>query len=86
MILAIGALFIALDAGQDSSLFVHLSDLCDSLVGPLKDVFHFTGVNADKKESLVGWGLGSMGYLLVGRFLQSVLQARIPAGEPSRKR
>ena len=77
VILAVGALFIALDKGLDSSLFAHLSDLCDALVGPLKDVFHFTGVNAGKKESLVGWGLGSMGYLLVGRFLQSVLQSQV---------
>lgn len=77
VILAVGALFIALDAAQGSAFFIHLSDLCDALVGPLKGVFHFTGVNADKKESLVGWGLGSMGYLLVGRFLQSILQARV---------
>ncbi|MEO6472292.1 MAG: hypothetical protein ABIR57_10160 [Aeromicrobium sp.] len=77
VILAVGALFIALDAAQGSGFFTLLSDLCDFLVGPLKDVFHFTGLNANKKESLVGWGLGSMGYLLVGRFLQSVLQSRV---------
>lgn len=78
VILAVGALFIALDAAQGSAFFGHLSDLCDALVGPLKDVFTFSGSNADKKESLVGWGLGSMGYLLIGRFIQSVLQSKIP--------
>ncbi len=78
VVLAVGALFIALDAAQGSAFFGHLSDLCDALVGPLKDVFTFSGANADKKESLVGWGLGSMGYLLIGRFVQSVLQSKVP--------
>ena len=77
MILATGALFFALDAGQASALFTHLSDVCDGLVGPLKDVFSFTGVNANKKEALVAWGTGSMAYLLVGRFVQSIFMSRI---------
>ena len=77
VILAIGALFVALDAAQGSAFFGSLSGLCDALVGPLKDVFSFSGVNADKKAALVGWGLGSMGYLLLGRFLQSVLLSRV---------
>lgn len=77
VILATGALFIALDAGEGSAFFTHLSDVCDGLVGPLKDVFSFSGVNAAKKQSLVGWGLGSMGYLLLGRFVQSILMSRI---------
>ncbi len=77
VILAIGALFVALDVAQGSGFFGSLSDLCDALVGPLKDVFSFSGVNADKKKALVGWGLGSMGYLLLGRFLQSVLSSRV---------
>ncbi|MGZ5368430.1 hypothetical protein [Aeromicrobium sp.] len=76
VILAIGALFVALGAAQGSAFFSHLSDLCDALVGPLTDVFNFTGANADKKEAAVGWGLGSVGYLLLGRFLQSVLLSR----------
>lgn len=76
VILAVGALFVALDAAQGSTFFGNLSDLCDALVGPLKDVFSFSVVNADKKRALVGWGLGSMGYLLLGRFLQSVLLSR----------
>lgn len=77
VVLATGALFIALDAGQGGAFFAHLSDACDALVGPLKDVFSFSGVNAGKKQALVGWGLGSMGYLLVGRFIQSVFMSRV---------
>jgi uncharacterized membrane protein len=77
VILAIGALFVALDVAQGSAFFDYLSGLCDALVGPLTEVFNFTGADADKKESLVGWGLGSVGYLLLGRFLQSVLLSRV---------
>lgn len=77
VILATGALLIALDVDQGGAFFAHLSDACDGLVGPLKDVFSFSGVNADKKEALVGWGLGSMGYLLVGCFVQSILMSRV---------
>lgn len=77
VILATGALLIALDVDQGGTFFAHLSDVCNGLVGPLKDVFTFTGVDAVKKEALVGWGLGSMGYLLVGRFVQSILMSRV---------
>lgn len=77
VVLATGALFVALDAGQGGSFFANLSDACDALVGPLKGVFSFSDVNADKKEALVGWGLGSVGYLLVGRFVQSILLTRV---------
>lgn len=77
LILALGALILALDAGQGSGFVTHLFTVCDTLVGPLKDVFSFGGANGDKKQALVAWGLGSMGYLLVGRFIQSLLLARI---------
>lgn len=74
VVLAIGVLLVALDAGRDGAFFGHLSTVCDALVGPLKDIFHFSGAEAQSKQALVGWGMGSMGYLLVGRFVQSVLQ------------
>ena len=77
VILAIGALFVALDAAQGSAFFGLLSDVCNALAGPLKDVFSFSGVNADRNAALVGWGLGSVGYLLLGKFLQSVLLSRV---------
>jgi hypothetical protein len=77
LVLAFGALFVALDAGQGSGFFAHLSDLCDVLVGPSKKVFDFSGANAEKKQALVAWGVGSMGYLLIGRFAQSILLSRI---------
>lgn len=77
LILAFGALFVALGAGEQSGFFANLSDVCDALVGPLKDVFGFSGANADKKQTLVAWGLGSMGYLLLGRVVQLLVLSRI---------
>jgi hypothetical protein len=77
VILAIGALLVALGAGAGNGAYDLVSSICDALVGPLRDVFSFSGVNADMKEALVAWGLGSMGYLLVGLFAQSFLRSRI---------
>ncbi|MFI5427922.1 hypothetical protein [Aeromicrobium sp. UC242_57] len=76
VVLALGALLVALGVGDDNSAFAQISSICDVLVGPLRDVFSFTGANADLKESLVAWGTGSIGYLVVGMFVQSFLRAR----------
>ncbi|AXT85516.1 hypothetical protein C6I20_10155 [Aeromicrobium sp. A1-2] len=75
--LAVGALMVAIGAGENNAAYDALSSIADALVGPLRDVFTFTGANADDKEALVAWGLGSMGYLLVGLFAQSFLRSRI---------
>ncbi|MGA8988366.1 hypothetical protein [Aeromicrobium sp.] len=77
VILAVGALMVALGAGESNAAYDLLSSICDALVGPLSDVFTFTGTNGADKEALVAWGLGSMGYLLIGLFAQSVLRSRI---------
>ncbi|WP_456697147.1 hypothetical protein [Aeromicrobium sp. P5_D10] len=76
VILALGALLVALGATEGNSAYDLTSSICDVLVGPLRDVFSFTGANARNKESLVAWGAGSIGYLLVGIFVQSFLRAR----------
>ncbi|MCL3820167.1 hypothetical protein [Aeromicrobium wangtongii] len=75
VVLAVGALLVGLDAdsGQPYDL---VSGTCDVLVGPLRDVFSFSGAKADTKEALVAWGAGSIGYLLVGLVAQSVLRPR----------
>lgn len=76
VILALGALLVALGATDGNSLYDFTSSICDVLVGPLRDVFSFSGTNAEMKESLVAWGAGSIGYLLVGILVQSFLRAR----------
>ena len=76
VILAAGALLIALGADQGSGFVGSVADLCNFLVGPLSDLFSFDGLNAETKQALVSWGLGSMIYLLVSRFIQSTLLRR----------
>jgi hypothetical protein len=76
VVLAFGALLVALDA-TGSSVYDSVSPVCDVLVGPLRDVFSFTGTNADMKESLVAWGAGAIAYLIVGFVAQSLLRSAV---------
>jgi hypothetical protein len=56
-------------------VFHKVSSVCDALVGPLRDVFSFSGVNGDSKDALVAWGLGALAYLIVGLFAQTFLRS-----------
>ncbi len=76
VILAIGAFMVALNPQDDGGLFGLVSSVCDALVGPLRGLFSFSGVNGESKEALVAWGLGALGYLVLGLFAQSFLRAR----------
>lgn len=76
IVLALGALLVALGAQDGNSVYDIVAPICDALVGPIRDLFSFTGANAEVKESLVAWGSGSIGYLVVGLFAQSFLRAR----------
>ena len=76
VVLAIGAFMVALNPQDDGSLFKLVSNICDALVGPLRGVFSFSGVNGESKDALVAWGLGALGYLIVGLFAQSFLRDR----------
>jgi hypothetical protein len=76
VVLAFGALLVALDA-TDSSVYDSVSGICDVLVGPLRDAFSFTGTNADMKESLVAWGAGAIAYLVMGIGIQSLLRSAV---------
>src|SRR5665811_691668 len=77
VILAAGALLFALGADQGSGFVGSIADLCNFLVGPLSDLFNFSGRNAETKQALVTWGLGSMIYLLASRLVQSLLMRRV---------
>ena len=76
VVLAFGALLVALDA-DGGSVYDTVSSICDVLVGPLRDVFSFSGTNAAMKESLVAWGAGSIIYLVVGVVAQSMLRSAL---------
>ncbi len=75
VILAIGAFMVALNPQDDGGLFQLVSNICDALVGPLRGLFSFSGANGDSKEALVAWGLGALGYLVIGLFAQSLLRS-----------
>lgn len=76
VVLALGAFMVALNPQDDGGLFNAVSNVCDALVGPLRGLFSFSGVNGESKEALVAWGLGALGYLVLGLFAQSFLRSR----------
>ncbi|MCW2789750.1 MAG: hypothetical protein JWP56_2053 [Aeromicrobium sp.] len=77
VVLAVGAFTVALGTDEANGFYAKLSSVCDTLVGPLRDLFSFSGANADMKEALVAWGAGSLVYL--GVFLAS--QAFLGSGD-----
>jgi hypothetical protein len=77
VVLAVGAFTVALGTDEANGFYAKLSSVCDTLVGPLRDLFSFSGANADMKEALVAWGAGSLVYL--GVFLAA--QAFLGSGD-----
>lgn len=65
VVLAVGALTVAIGAGEGNAIYDPLATVCDALVGPLKNAFSFTGPNAASREEFLGWGAGSLIYLAV---------------------
>ncbi len=65
VVLAVGALTVAIGAGEGNAIYDPLSTVCDALAGPLKNAFSFTGPNAASREEFLGWGAGSRIYLAV---------------------
>ncbi|MGH3014051.1 MAG: hypothetical protein ACRDNN_03795 [Gaiellaceae bacterium] len=65
VVLAVGALTVAIGAGEGNAIYDLLSTVCDALAGPLKNAFSFTGPNAASREEFLGWGAGSLIYLAV---------------------
>ena len=63
VILAVGALIVAMGAGEGNALYEPISTVCNVLAGPLKDAFDFTGPSAASREEFLGWGAGSLIYL-----------------------
>ncbi len=76
VVLAIGAFMVALNPQDDGGLFNLVSNICDALVGPLRGLFSFSGANGESKEALVAWGLGALGYLVIGLVAQSMLRSQ----------
>ena len=64
LILAVGALLIALKANQDNAIVKFVLDAADTLdlgvFSRTDGIFTFTGKNAETKNALVNWGIGAV--------------------------
>lgn len=78
LLLAVGALLIALDANQQNDLVdvvLRGADFVDLGVFSRADgIKQFRGQGADVKNALFNWGLGAIAWLVVGRVLDRIVR------------
>lgn len=78
LLLAVGALLIALDANQHNDLVdvvLRGADLVDLGVFSRADgIKQFRGQGAEVKNALFNWGLGAVAWLVVGRILDRIVK------------
>lgn len=78
LLLAVGALLIALDANQKNDLVdfvLRAADFVDLGVFSRADgIKQFRGQGADVKNALFNWGLGAIAWLVVGRILDRIVK------------
>jgi hypothetical protein len=74
VILAAGALLIALDANRSNDLVHHIVGWAHDLDGPFNGMFTFDGDNAATKTALVNWGLAAVAWLIGGKIVSSVIR------------
>ena len=78
LVLAVGALLIAIGANRDNSLVSAVLELADSIdLGVFSrenGIREFEGSNAETKNALFNWGLGAVAYLVVGRLVERIIK------------
>jgi len=78
LVLAVGALLVALDANVDNPLVEFVLDGADAVdLGVFSrenGIKEFAGDNADTKNALFNWGIGAITYLVVGRIVDRVIR------------
>ncbi|MEC9051121.1 MAG: hypothetical protein VX747_01580, partial [Actinomycetota bacterium] len=78
LVLAIGALLVAIDANEDNGLVSFVLSAADAVdLGVFSrenGIREFTGDSAETKNALVNWGLGAVVYLVLGRVLERVVR------------
>lgn len=78
VVLALGALLVALDANRDNALVdavVSLADKADlSVFSRTNGVFTFDGADAEARSALVNWGLAAVAWLIIGRVVERVVR------------
>ena len=79
LVLALGALLIALDANRDNGLVTFVLDLADafdlgvfSMENGIKE--WTKGEHAETKNALFNWGLGAVAWLVLGRILDRLVR------------
>lgn len=78
LLLAVGALLVALDANSQNALVRFVLDGADAvdlgIFSRENGIKEFKGENAEVKNALLNWGLGAVAYLVVGRILDRVIR------------
>lgn len=78
LMLAIGALLVALDANTKNGLVQFVLDFADAVdlgVFARKDgVFTFGGSNGNTLNALVNWGLAAVVWLVLGRIVERLIR------------
>jgi hypothetical protein len=78
LLLAVGALLIALDANRSNAaveFILGAADYVDLDVFSRQDgIKQFRGDGAQVKNALFNWGLGAIAYLVVGRILDRIIK------------
>jgi hypothetical protein len=78
LVLAIGALLVALKANQDNDLVTWMMKAAGKLDLGVFDkdngIKQFTGKNADVKDALLNWGLAAIVWLIGGRIIDRVIR------------
>jgi stage V sporulation protein SpoVS len=78
LLLAVGALMVALGANKDNGLVdfvLRAADAVDLGVFSRQDgIWQFDSEGAKVKNALVNWGLGAIAWLIVGRVLDRIIK------------
>jgi hypothetical protein len=78
LILAVGALLVALKANQDNAIVAWILDAADTLdLGVFsreEGIFTFEKDRDGVQSALVNWGLAALAYLVVGKILDRIIR------------
>ena len=80
LVLAVGALLVAVRANEANALVKAVMRLADTVdlgvFDRLNGIKHFGGSDATTKDALFNWGLGALAWLIVGRLIDRLLRPR----------
>lgn len=78
LLLAVGALLVALKANESNDLVAFVKDAASAVDLGVFDrqdgIFKFDGENGTTKNALVNWGLGAVVWLILGRILDRLIR------------